>query len=173
MADDEDAGATGPPPGEAEWSISRLLLRDLDKADFRDSGILKKGGAPTPKTLNVLWTPPLEASHRISRRRYPLFLEAAKAFRELPPGSQNQVSLMHAVAPTPISRLPRYYPTWHAGSVANRTRRETRVTWRCFVGYEIQSQVTRWKPLTSNYSWMRKPGENGEAETYLLSSSRR
>lgn len=80
--------------------ISPMLRFDIEECDYRDESILKQGNKPT-----------LEDAMRLKSRamtsikdqvemseRYPLFLEAAKAYNDLNPGSYDPTDLYELLA---------------------------------------------------------------------------
>ena len=67
--------------------ISRMLRRDLATAEFRDEKILMQGGRPEVEDADRLLKQAEEIRASEFGERYPAFLEAAKAYSELPEGS--------------------------------------------------------------------------------------
>lgn len=79
--------------------ISPLLWCDLEKVEFRDPEILKKGGRVDVYDAKHLMERALSAKKRVPfAQRYPMFQEAAKAFAQLPPGSCDPIDFLYAVA---------------------------------------------------------------------------
>ena len=72
-------------PGDID-DVSPMLSRDLEAAEFSHSKILRQGGIPTVSDANFLLDQALQKTSSKFGARYPLFLEAAKAYNELPEG---------------------------------------------------------------------------------------
>ena len=77
--------------------ISPMLRRDLEVAEFHDEQILLQGRQPTVSDANRLMKKAEEKRGTEFGERYPLFLEAAKAYNELPKGSYNLEKLYIAL----------------------------------------------------------------------------
>lgn len=67
--------------------ISPMLRRDLTLAEYRDEAILRKGGQPDTSDADRLLALAESSKGSEFGERYPLFLESAKAYNELPDGS--------------------------------------------------------------------------------------
>jgi tetratricopeptide (TPR) repeat protein len=67
--------------------ISPMLRRDLATTEFRDETILRRGGQPQVTDADRLLQQGESAVNSEFGERYPIFLEAAKAYNQLPPGS--------------------------------------------------------------------------------------
>jgi len=74
-------------PDEGVSLISPMLQRDLAAAEYRDDKILLQGGRPQVDDADRLLEQAEKTKGSEFGERYPLFLEAAKAYNELPEGS--------------------------------------------------------------------------------------
>jgi tetratricopeptide (TPR) repeat protein len=101
--------------------ISPMLRFDIEECDYRDESIIKQGNKPT-----------LEDAIRLKSRamtsikdqvemseRYPIFLEAAKAYNDLNPGSYD---------PTDIYELLARYAALRAGTIFSEIKKQLLVT---------------------------------------------
>lgn len=78
--------------------ISPMLQRDLNTAEFRDELIISQGGEPTVMDATRLLKVASETqSNEEFGDRYPRFLEAAKAFNELPGRSYDERDFYRAL----------------------------------------------------------------------------
>ncbi|WKZ41841.1 MAG: tetratricopeptide repeat protein [Anaerolineales bacterium] len=67
--------------------ISPMLRRDIEMAEFRDEMILRKGGNPDVEDADRLLNKAIQTKGSEFGERYPEFLEAAKAYNDLPDGT--------------------------------------------------------------------------------------
>ncbi len=74
-------------PDEGIDLISPMLRRDLATTEYRDQKILLQGGRPEVSDANRLLVEAERTQGSEFGERHPLFLEAAKAYNELPEGS--------------------------------------------------------------------------------------
>lgn len=101
--------------------ISPMLRFDIEECDYRDESIIKQGNQPT-----------LEDAIRLKSRamtsikdqvemseRYPIFLEAAKAYNDLNPGSYD---------PTDIYELLARYAALRAGTIFSEIKKQLLMT---------------------------------------------
>jgi tetratricopeptide (TPR) repeat protein len=78
--------------------ISPMLKRDIELTTFHDGRILSQGGQPNESdAFRILESAEAAAGSKVNER-YPVFLEAAKAFNELPIGSYDLQYFTRALA---------------------------------------------------------------------------
>ncbi|KYC41423.1 hypothetical protein WA1_22290 [Scytonema hofmannii PCC 7110] len=70
--------------------VSPMLQRDIASAEFRDEEILRRGGHPEERDAKRLLEQAKKMHGSEFAERYPLFLEASKAYNELPEGTYNE-----------------------------------------------------------------------------------
>jgi TolA-binding protein len=76
---------------DMEMDISLFLKRELESAKFYDQNISQKGDKPSPEDANRLMTLAINSQENSTdAERYRLFLEAAKAYSLLLPGSYSK-----------------------------------------------------------------------------------
>jgi tetratricopeptide (TPR) repeat protein len=96
--------------------ISPMLQRDLTTAEFRDEMIISQGGVPTVSDATRLLKLADETqSNEEFGDRYPRFLEAAKAFNELPGRSYDERDFYRALT---------RYATLKGGALVSDIRRQ-------------------------------------------------
>jgi tetratricopeptide (TPR) repeat protein len=84
-------------PEDLASGRSPMLSQDVRRASYRDEQILRRG-SPLPEDAARLFAEAAEIRDREFAERYPLFLEAAKAFSDLPAGSFEEAKLDQALA---------------------------------------------------------------------------
>lgn len=83
---------------EMSTSISRMIDIDIKEHVFTHSGILKNGGASTPAIAKLIFDEAKRTRDVDLSERYPIYLEAAKAYSVLPVGSYDTQEYLEAVA---------------------------------------------------------------------------
>ncbi|MGO9122063.1 MAG: hypothetical protein ACLQPD_31180 [Desulfomonilaceae bacterium] len=85
-------------PDEGIDLVSPMLGQDLEKAEFRDEEILRQGGQPDVHSAQRLLQKAESRKSSEFGESYPMFLEAAKAFNELPLGTYDIGDFHRALA---------------------------------------------------------------------------
>ena len=83
---------------ESTLTISKMIDIDIKEHKFSNKLIIANGGVPTPLIANNLLAEAKSYKGHDLGERYPIYLEAAKAFSELPVGSYDFSNYLEAVA---------------------------------------------------------------------------
>jgi len=103
--------------------ISPMLRFDIEECDYRDESIIKQGNKPTLEDAIRLKSRAMSSikDQVEMSERYPIFLEAAKAYNDLPPGSYD---------PTDIYELLARYAALRAGTIFSELKKQLLMTTR-------------------------------------------
>lgn len=83
---------------ERSTSISKMIDIDIKEHSFTNVRILKNGGVPTPNIAKSIFDQAQRTRDVDLSERYPIYLEAAKAYSVLPVGSYNTQEYLEAIA---------------------------------------------------------------------------
>ena len=79
-------------------SISKMIDIDIREHVFSNEMIINNGGVPTPAIANSIYKDAKRTKNVDLSERYPVYLEAAKAYSVLPVGSYDMQEYLEAVA---------------------------------------------------------------------------
>ena len=101
--------------------ISPMLRFDIEECDYRDESIIKQGNKPTLEDAVRLKSRAMTSiKYQVEMsERYPIFLEAAKAYNDLNPGSYD---------PTDIYELLARYAALRAGTIFSELKKQLIMT---------------------------------------------
>lgn len=83
---------------DESFTISKLIDIDLEEHKFTDSEVISNNGKPTPIIAKRLLETAKEKKEGDLSDRYPLYLEAAKSFKDLNIGSYDSRDYLEAIA---------------------------------------------------------------------------
>lgn len=83
---------------DSALTISKMIDIDIKEHKFNHDLILSNGGSPSPSIAQAILEEAKSYKGTDLGERYPIYLEAAKAFSELPVGSYDLSNYMEAVA---------------------------------------------------------------------------
>ena len=83
---------------ESKLVISKMIEIDIREHHFTNEAIINNGGTPTVTIAKEIYEEAKSTKDVDLSERYPVYLEAAKAFSELPVGSYNSQDYLESVA---------------------------------------------------------------------------
>lgn len=83
---------------EASFSVSKMLDIDIKEYVYTNGDIISRGGKPTAAIAKSILKEAKQTRDVDLSERYPIYLEAAKAFSELPIGSYDTQDYLEAVS---------------------------------------------------------------------------
>ncbi len=83
---------------ESKLVISKMIEIDIREHNFTNESIINNGGTPTAAIAKEIYDVAKTTKDVDLSERYPVYLEAAKAFSELPIGSYNSQDYIESVA---------------------------------------------------------------------------